>query len=233
MKFNTKKAVGFCSILFVIAGVVAFVFGVVKLGINNTEKLPLLGDFVGGTAGSFWALASLLLIYLSFMNQQEQIEEQREENIKLNNRLEIQLFENTFYNLLNLHNKILQNIDIGDEKGNDSFIPMLHEFVSEFNNTDEALDNELRIIESVNKLNMRHGLDLSSYFRSLSALIFLISDRDNLKKYNSIILSQLSNPEIILCYFYSKFDTSLLKFVEENNFSDVVLNSEYKRILQS
>jgi hypothetical protein len=64
-----KKLEGVAIALFVL-GFLVFVFGLVKL---SELKLNELGDFYAGTVGVLWTLASITLIYVSFLGQKIQL----------------------------------------------------------------------------------------------------------------------------------------------------------------
>jgi len=103
--------------------------------------LNLLGDFLGGSVASVWALAGLFLIYVAFLGQKQQLLNQQleimysqlevkytrlelagqKEEMKLQNEtLLSQKFENTFFELLTLFNSIVNSLDI--RRSNNSII---------------------------------------------------------------------------------------------------------------
>lgn len=88
-------------------------------------------EFAGGTVGPIWGLASILLIYVAFIGQKQQLiqqqleiqynqlelqatrEELRGQKIQMeeqNNTARLQRFENTFFNLLSAFNEVSNNI---------------------------------------------------------------------------------------------------------------------------
>lgn len=103
------------------------------------DKIGQFGDLIGGVVGSIWALAGVLLFYAAFIKQIEalddqkiatqasleaitlqinELELQRKEIVETRqvlkeqeNTLKIQQFETTFFNLLNLYNSIIENMD--------------------------------------------------------------------------------------------------------------------------
>lgn len=127
------------SILFLIGECKSLRFGLIK-----ADKFGQFGDIIGGVVGSMWALAGVLLFYAAFKKQIESLENQKLateaaiESIKIQSdelklqRSELQQtrevfkqqeetirsqrFENSFYNLLNLLNSNIQNIDLKEEK---------------------------------------------------------------------------------------------------------------------
>jgi len=101
--------------------------------------LNLLGDFLGGSVASVWALAGLFLIYVAFLGQKQQLLNQqleimysqlevkytrlelagqKEQMILQNQTLLNQRFENTFFQLLTLFNSIINSLDLREKNSN-------------------------------------------------------------------------------------------------------------------
>ncbi|MBI5219181.1 MAG: putative phage abortive infection protein [Bacteroidia bacterium] len=74
-------------------------------GTLNLEDSARTGDFVGGVIGSFWALTSVLLLFLTLRLQRKGIVETSE-------ALRIQQFENNFYNLVKTQQEIVNSIEV-------------------------------------------------------------------------------------------------------------------------
>lgn len=76
----------------------------------SLDKFGQIGDFVGGFGGTIFAFVSLLLLYDTLTSQLK--------DSKLNRELiQIQQFENTFYQLLDLHNRNIETIESFDLTG--------------------------------------------------------------------------------------------------------------------
>ncbi|WP_157972910.1 putative phage abortive infection protein [Aureibaculum luteum] len=127
---------------FVWTGIVLSVFSIFYYTCTNTEEgfgLHLLGDFLGGSVASLWALAGLFLIYVAFLGQKQQLLNQqleimysqlevkytrlelagqKREMILQNETLLNQKFENTFFQLLTLFNSIINSLDLRKRHGN-------------------------------------------------------------------------------------------------------------------
>lgn len=88
------------------------------------EKLSAYGSYLQGAVGSLWALAGLLFIYVTFLaqkrqlqqqtdeleEQQEQFDIQRQESQRQYESIERQNFETAFFHLLNFHNQVTENL---------------------------------------------------------------------------------------------------------------------------
>lgn len=104
----------------------------------DTERIARYGDFIGGVVGSLWALGGMFLVYLGLKDQREDIklnkdalkaqieefklqklelEETRKVFEKQTKNLELQQFEVTFFNLITLINKQVEEISHSRERG--------------------------------------------------------------------------------------------------------------------
>ena len=75
----------------------------------DTEKLGHFGDFVGGLVGVFLTFLATVLIYLTYRSQKQELELSRELFSKQN-------FENTFFNMLNVHRELRKEISFDTSK---------------------------------------------------------------------------------------------------------------------
>lgn len=71
--------------------------------ILSTEKLGHFGDFVGGFVGVILTFLATVLIYLTYKSQTKELEQSRELFAK-------QSFENTFFNMLKVHQDLRKEI---------------------------------------------------------------------------------------------------------------------------
>ena len=122
---NRQKAKRYTILAFsfILIGTGAFIYWFIS---GNNNDLDKLGDYVGGVVTSIWSLAGLIIIYVAFLGQKQQILQQqkemlynrleismtREEMVQQNETLSRQRFENTFFQMLNLHHQIVNAIDI-------------------------------------------------------------------------------------------------------------------------
>lgn len=127
----------------IILGLCLFTFKDQTFSVFNDiapSKVGQFGDFVGGLAGSIWALAGVIMFYVALKEQREdfktnkdvlltqtkaleqqikefelqrkELEETREVFKIQSETLKLQQFETTFFSLLNLHHEIVNGIDI-------------------------------------------------------------------------------------------------------------------------
>ena len=121
---------------FVWAGIIVSILSILYFLYKNDDDgfaLNLLGDFLGGSVASLWALAGLFLIYVAFLGQKQQLLNQQLElmynqlevkytrlelagqkaELKIqNNTLRQQKFENTFFQLITLFHSIVDSLDL-------------------------------------------------------------------------------------------------------------------------
>ncbi|NOQ94139.1 MAG: hypothetical protein GQ547_05830 [Methylophaga sp.] len=111
----------------VLAAVVIYgfiIFCIVESTINETAAF---GDSFGALTSLFSGLAFSGLI-LTILLQREDLNLQRQELSETRNEMKLQNFETTFFQMLRLHNSIVESIDIrkrSGEKGQVAVIPPL------------------------------------------------------------------------------------------------------------
>ena len=89
--------------------------------IVTTEEIGLIGDTMGGTMNPFIAISAALLTFLAFWIQYKANEQQKKD-------LQVERFENKFYEMLKIHRDNITEITIGKTlAGRKSFISMFNE----------------------------------------------------------------------------------------------------------
>ncbi|WP_337034740.1 putative phage abortive infection protein [Paenibacillus illinoisensis] len=91
---------------------------------QSFEKLGTVGDFFGGTTVGLLSLASIIFVTAAIIMQKEELKLQREEVKKTREEYEVtnatmkrQQFDSTFFNMINLHHKIVSEIEYDSTKG--------------------------------------------------------------------------------------------------------------------
>lgn len=226
----------------VTVGIILF-FGSFLLYYFDQDKLfkfNLIGDFLGGSVASIWSLAGLFFIYVAFLGQKQQLlnqqieimysqlevkytrlelNGQKEEMIKQNKTLSHQKFENTFFQLLNNHNNIVNALDLRNKDGvitttsRDCFKTFrkyigIHAYKIEnilpfqkntFMNS-LSLDKTINSYETFYK---HYQSDLGHYFQNLYNIIKFVDESkiDNKKRYANFVRAQLSSHELVLIFY--------------------------------
>lgn len=213
---------GVCAFLSVLAGfgIIYYVFTNVKdLDMtvqSDLNTLSMLGEFFGGAVGSIWGLAGVVLFYLALIYQRRELELQREELLESrkimdiqSKTIQIQQFENTFFQLLEFHLDAAKKIEL-QEDGN-GFDKMFNELKKSVSSTKRKRkkDGSSEILDSrAFETSFRTVYDsfrntLSHYMESYKALIFLVSEKspDPLFYFN-IIKPHLTEQEVLIQFYY-------------------------------
>lgn len=115
------------AVLFILSG-----FILPAIYHNGKLQLNEFGDYIGGTTGSLWGLAGLILVYVAFLGQKQQLlyqeieialnreelqstrEElkgQKEELAEQNKLNRLRRFEDTFFNFLSMINELANGFE--------------------------------------------------------------------------------------------------------------------------
>ncbi|SMO42952.1 Putative phage abortive infection protein [Chryseobacterium rhizoplanae] len=207
-----------CVILITLLGTLLF-------GLNaNESKRGTFGDMFGFANSLFTGLSFVGLI-ITILLQRNDLQKQAE-------AAEIQYFDNTFFNLLNIHRSITVNFSLTvdrETKSND--YTYAHKVKKEGVNVFQLIYGEL-----IYKLNLQGGFDqsvynvvyknnweiLGHYFRSVQLIITRIdqlnTDSYEVKRnYIEILKAQLSEYELamIFYHFLSHADKSYKEIAEK------------------
>lgn len=184
----------------------------------SINKSGVFGDSFGILTSLFSGLAFAGLIITITMQKDElalQREElkltrqelagQKEELKKQNETMRLQKFENTFFQMLSLHNEIVKSIDVKEKKGRDA----IEEFFYML-----ARTREKNGLESRDKNFVATGYmyfyrraavqnEIGHYFRNLYNIMKFV-DRSDVKEkkiYTNLLRAQLSNYELALLFY--------------------------------
>lgn len=205
----------------IVIGVIA-TFGIFYFS-NDCAKAGTIGDTLSGV---FTSLAFICAIFTVALQRKElslqrkeleqtriELENQKKEFQIQNQTLKRQQFENTFFNMLSLHEDIIKSIEFLSYSGvsctgrksfkakytwvNSEYITLKTKLSNTNNEKDIAIcymkDKELSIFEH--------------YFRHLYTIVKLVDRNQNLnledkKEYIHILSSGMSNYELILLFYY-------------------------------
>lgn len=259
MKLITEKN----SKILIIIGVVLVFVGLIlflisaQFNINgeiDTSRFSEFGDYFGGVIGAIWSLAGVILFYVALQEQRKDIKinqnaliqqikefelqrvelsETREVFKEQSETLKIQRFENTFFQLLNLYNEIISNLqltvqsDVKEKRDvfslsatilKNTFKNYLNKYeYDEFGGytlSDTVELNEFKEVEpyiTAAYINFHYNTSsqkLSNYFRTVYHIFKFIYksnllDDDNKQFYASIFRAQLSSDELFLIFYNS------------------------------
>ncbi len=196
---------GFIFIIFVLYFYVLG-FNIQEVIHSNVGEKGTFGDSFGFLTALFSALAFGAFI-ITLWQQQEELELTREELkksatalSKQSENLEKQNFENTFFNMLNLHNQIKNDIS-------DIFINIsikLNERATQdsMGGTMKLPDN--RTISKYLSFYKKNESTISHYYRNIYQMLKFVhfSDIENKKFYTNIFRAQFSTVELEFLFFH-------------------------------
>lgn len=223
--------------------VIVFIMWVIALLIMNSwdeTKRGTFGDMFGSVNALFSGAALAGIIFTIFLQkkelglQREELRETRQEFITQNETLRLQRFENTFFNLLSLHNEIIDNLyykkkvrqtnyDAGNKftqqfeeytKRSYFFIAYgeLQDIQNDLTKDFENIDlTEKAIYDNYQAFITFHGHLINHYFRNLYHIYKYIDKSDLIGDkqrmfYASIVRAQLSTVELGLIFYNSLID---------------------------
>lgn len=188
-------------------------------------EFGVFGDIFGSINALFSGLAFAMLIYAVLLQRKELelqrreladtrevLTSQRMEAEKQNATLSVQTFDNTFFQLLRLHNDILNAVDLRGptgtttSQGRDCFKIFYDRLEKRWNkkNAEDFSELELdRIDKTYSALYLDIESDVGHYFRSLYNIIKFIDESDisNKKRYTNLVRAQLSTYELKMLYY--------------------------------
>jgi biopolymer transport protein ExbD len=204
------------------------IIDLVVFSTNNEEiigNFGAFGDFMGGILNPVFMFLTLYALIITIIMQKKELKLAREEYSKTANALDTQAIENTFFNTLNLHHKITENVKIDfaefgekfltiQEKQQNRLIGLVKNKQENYNGI-KAFDEVInRIFKNKNsKLTLKyykilqdeHNYIFGHYFRNLYQALKLI-DKNNgnnnpkENRYASILRAQLSSGELSLLF---------------------------------
>jgi hypothetical protein len=116
MKINENKFLRFLSWVFIGAGLFTIILFILIAPFNDwswqtdSSLFSDYGEFIGGFVGALFSLAGFFLIYLTLIAQQKSIKKQEEEIRNQKKISDAASFEKTFFNLLNVHQNITNDL---------------------------------------------------------------------------------------------------------------------------
>lgn len=258
---------------FVWIGALLSLFALIYFICTNTDKgfgLNLIGDFMAGTVASVWSLAGLFFIYVAFLGQKQQLlnqqleimysqlevkytrlelSGQKAEMAEQNKTLRRQRFENTFFQLLNNHQEILNGIDLKRfHSGTWTTFAVGRDCFNSF--YDKAFPKNVRrnaesietTIERYNDFYKANQADLGHYFRHIYHILKFIKNSKELTKiqkynYTNLLRALLSSYELVFIFYNGlaehgkdKLKPLLEEFsILKNMDFELLMNSEHKK----
>jgi len=220
--------------------------------LGNIGKAGAFGDSFGVLTSLFSGLAFAGIV-LTILLQREELQLQRNE-LKLtreefqnqHSTIKRQNFESTFFQMLRLHNDILNGIDLSgrtENTGRDCFVIFLGRIEGYYT----AVEKEKPSASEVEKINLAYAefwrktqQDLGHYFRYLYTVFKFIKESDvaNKKLYSNIVRAQLSDQELAVLFYNCLYRFGVEKFkplteefaIFDNLPGDMIINPRHREL---
>lgn len=217
--------------LFLVAG--AFCVFIVATAIvialsGAAEKGGSVGDFIGGTLNPILTFLTFMALLITIVLQQKELAETRNELAASARALEDQHasldrqnFETTFFQMLTLHNTIVNSIDLewknrqpknyedmsGDTLrravGRDCFKQFFANYKQNYYEVGE-LEEKQRLQEAYNRFWERRQQDLAHYYRYLYNVLRFVHEYEGISdklRYVKLLRAQLSDYELLMLFY--------------------------------
>lgn len=247
MDGNDESLAKHLWILFAIAIVAAaavalfyFIFLGSTISSDHT-KWAEFGDFFGGILNPIFGFIGLIALLLTITLQARELKLTRNELSNSSTALASQNdtllknnFENSFFQMLRLHNEIVESIDlvrgggrinmnspaspIVTTKGRDCLRVFLSRLSENYDEEKHSGDGktEIDVISSAyEEFYVKHGDEIGHYYRYLYNIFKFIhnSDIDDKPFYSNLVRAQLSNSELVLLHYNSMSRHGSKKFL--------------------
>ncbi|MGN7403415.1 putative phage abortive infection protein [Cytobacillus praedii] len=203
------------------------------------EKLGVVGDFFGGTTVGLLSLASIVFVIAAIVMQKEELALQREEVKKTREEYEVtnqtmkkQQFDNTFFNMISLHNDILNTIEVKQTdfsfpRAGGTFVKekiqvfksrsAIEYLYKEINVEFNVSNNSYEMLENVyEKFYSKHQNIIGHYYRNMYRIVKLIIDnklqKEDEKFYLGVFRAQLSSFELVMLFYNISYSEAGVKF---------------------
>lgn len=200
---------------------------------NRESERGTFGDLFGASNALFTGLSFAGLI-ITILLQRQELKETRDEFVKQNETLNIQRFENTFFNLLSNHHQIVSDLKSkqyttkdGEKiytyfEGRSVFVHLVGILL---NNVDDDIDT---FNDQYGRFYKDLGFEYGYYMKNVYQIVKMINDKkfddkelkDSItkEKYINLIWNQLSDHEIALIFYHcshASFMTEFRKIIEK------------------
>lgn len=227
------------------------VFGVYSISfkdfsfIADTEKFGQFGDFIGGTLNPILAFLSFMALLYTIKIQIDELKLSREEleatrkelegsriaqqeqseSLKLQNQAtKLQMFENTFFKLVELFIKTKESLSFGNSSSYSAF---------------NKLFETLKRYSSYDEFNHGFGFITGVYFGQMFQILKFIDDSniENKQRYVNIFRAQFTKNELEFLFYHCLGTIGKKRFkklVEDYEFFEHIILNEYikKQLLE-
>ncbi|WP_417326000.1 putative phage abortive infection protein [Halarcobacter sp.] len=215
------------------------------------------GDFMGGTLNPMLAFLSLIALLYTIKLQSKELSLSRKELAETqkatrdsataleaqSESIKLQNFENTFFNMLDLHNKIVDNILVRQSNYFDDSADETLKGREALKNIYDDIDKRIReSSNNIKKFNKKYDETYNSfesnighYFGNIYQILKFISESDKTikkRKYSNLFRAQFSSEELKLLFYHCTGEIGSKKFkklVEKFGFFEHLVLEEYNQ----
>lgn len=218
---------------------------------DDSSTWGTFGDFIGGTLNPIFALFSLFAIIYTIKIQTQELEFSREElkstkeeleksriaqqeqseSLKLQNQAtKLQIFENTFFNLIDIYLRIKSDVSFYVSGRNETKYG-----TSAISNLLDTYKREYLLINSV--FFLKYEDSIRTYFNIILRIFEYINESkiDNFKQYIKIFCTQFTKDELEFLFYYCRREIEVKdykRFVEDYEFFEhIILNEDIEKEL--
>ncbi|MED1174367.1 putative phage abortive infection protein [Bacillus inaquosorum] len=198
------------------------------------EALGPVGDFFGGITVGLFNLASILLVLSTVKLQGEELKETRKEFKTTNETLLKQQTDNTFFNMISLHNDIVRTLNHEDTdsgknySGKDLLGKIENDISFWVKDTDLGSLEDDRVIKALlfnyERIYKNYENILGHYLRNLYRIVKFIHEsslsKEEKKNYIGILRAQLTMDELLII-FYNALSS------RGKNFKDIIVEYNF------
>jgi len=222
---NSSEEIGWKIPTFIVLAVIIFwaLSGVI---LYSYDQRGTFGDMFGAINSLFSGLAFAGVIFAIILQKRElslqrkeleltrdELKGQKKEMELQNKTLLKQSFENTFFQLLNLQQDIINSIDLVDRNNQNAVttgrdcIKVFYERLQKRWKLNQSEDNDGTELERINKVYLNfyedHQAEIGHYFRSIYHIIKLVDEStvENKRLYTNLVRAQLSSYELSLLFY--------------------------------
>jgi len=185
---------------------------------NDHTRWAEFGDFIGGVLNPVFGFFGLFALLITISLQAKELKLTRIELknssdalLAQNTTLIVQNFENSFFQMLRLHNDIVNSIDFIRvtsnnsivTSGRDCFPVMVKRLAWECKRMKCEIDDKECTIKAYEHFYEKHQIELGHYFRYIYNIFKFIneSEVDNKKFYSNLVRAQISNYELVILFY--------------------------------
>lgn len=195
--------------------VLTFYWSYFSGGFSNKHNVwAEFGDFIGGVLNPVFGFLGLIAILITVSLQASELALTRDELRRSSEALESQnetflkqSFENSFFQMLHLHNDIVTSMELhqhrNHHKGRDCFVACWRKLTEDLDYYERGAEENIGVEAVYEEFYNNYKKNLGHYFRYLYNLLKFVhnSSISDKKFYTNLIRAQLSDHELVIIFY--------------------------------